>query len=209
MKKNFLIIHKGFWIYLTIICIFLSFLPLMFYIISKKPNTISLINYFYPRIYILFASWGTIIILKEMIPFFKILTINKSGIKFKNISEKINAFLWVEIKDIYVYKFNGTDNIRIPYIPPEQKKSYIKQDIEYKKYGSYNLNGKIIAVPKKKPGKWIFIDDGRGENGENIFEYFVVPKKGDAIRLPYKDKIILKFKEYYKKEIIEKTIETN
>ena len=101
---------------------------------------------------------------KTFLPNLKILEVDENGIIFKNIFFKINSLSWSDVKDIYLYQFNGTEKIRIPY---KQNKSSVQKR---RKFGRFNIGGVIVFVPRKIPTKWIFIDDGRGDNGENIFE---------------------------------------
>ena len=132
---------------------------------------------------------------------FHILKIDERGVKIRNAFAKINNLSWSEIKDVYVYQFTGTDKIRVPY------KVDRKGNQKWRKFGMYELGDKLIFVPKGKPTQWIFFDDGRGNSGENIFEYFGNLNKGDTIRLVYNDYVFSLIKKYYQKEIVYKTVE--
>jgi len=130
-----------------------------------------------------------------------IIKINAKGIAVRNAFVEIIDISWQEVKGVYIYQFTGTEKIRIPY------KTTNRGVRRRRKYGNYNLGGAVVYVPRKIPKKWIFIDDGRGENGENIFEYLVPLEKGSIVKMKYKEKIFEAIKENYQKEIIEKTVE--
>jgi len=130
-----------------------------------------------------------------------ILRINGNGITAKNAVAEIASIPWCEVKGIYIYQFTGIEKIRIPY------KAGKNGARTYRQHGNYNIGGTIVLVPKKIPTKWIFVDDGRGENGENLFEYFVPLSKGAIIRMRYKDSILAAIQQNYQKQIVEKTIE--
>ena len=142
-----------------------------------------------------------VLIFETMLNNLIILKIDENGINVKNAFIRIQKFSWSEIKDIYVYQFDGTERIKVPY-KVDKKGGY-----KYRRYGRYNLGGTIVFVPRKIPQKWIFIDDSRGDNGENIFEYLKPLKKDAIIRLVYNESVLLVIKKYYKKEVVEKVIE--
>jgi len=195
MKRKFLIINKTFWVGLLFTCVFSIVLFLIINIPTIQRNLSKVL-------YSIFLSVCIIIlIIVTLIDGLHLLAIDDNRIKIRNTFVKIKNLYWNEIMDIYVYQFNGTEKIRIPYKVNE------KGVYKRRSYGRFNNGGTIGVVPKKIPTKWIFIDDGRGDNGENIFEYFVPLRKGAIIRLKYNDKIILTIKKYYQKEIVEKTIE--
>ena len=130
-----------------------------------------------------------------------IFKIDENGIKINNPFVKFRNISWDEIKDIYIYQFNGTEKIRLPY------KFNNKGVYKRRKYGKYGIGGVPIYIPRKIPNKWIFIDDGRGDNGENIFEYFVPLDKWSIIRIPYTNDIFSALEKNYKKGFIQKIIE--
>jgi len=132
---------------------------------------------------------------------FNIIKVDENGIKVRNAFAEIIDISWKEMSGVYIYQFNGTKKIRV--LSKISKKGVYK----YRKYGRHNLGGTSVFVPKKIPTKWIFIDDGRGENGENILEYLVSLRKGSVVRMKYKEKILEAIKENYQGEITEKTIE--
>jgi len=152
------------------------------------------------------AIWGGIVIsaivillvLEALKNNLNILKIDDNGVKLRNAFVEINKYSWHEIKNIYVYQFVGTDRIKVPY--KVDRTGTYKQ----KNYGRYNVGGKIVFVPRRMPTKWIFIDDGCGDNGENILEYLVPLKKGAVVRLLYNDDIISALEKNYQKEIIKK-----
>ena len=188
MKKKFLIIQKTFWRNLLWICVFLAILFLAIYVTITTQNNIgAIVSLCTTPIFII------LFIVIALMDGMNILKIDENGIRIKNFFVKINNLSWSEINDVYIYQFNGTNKIKIPY--------------KRKKYGKFNIGGTIGFMPRKITKKWIFVDDGRGDNGDNIFEYFIPLRKGAIIRLKYNDCIISTIKKYYKEEIIEKIIE--
>ena len=197
MKKKFLITRKSFWYDCLLICVLLLVLMGIVYFSAMRQqyNLKIILGLFIIPILII------LLIFEALINNLNILIIDENGLKIKNTFVKIKELSWNEIKDIYIYQFKGTEKIRVPY--KTNKAGVSKQ----RRYGKYNLGGTIVFVPRKIPIKWIFIDDGRGDNGKNIFEYLLPLKKGAIIRLLYNDDIVSTLMRNYKKEIIEKTIE--
>ena len=130
-----------------------------------------------------------------------IFIIDEKGVRVRNVFAEIIAVSWQDVKDIYVYQFNGIEKIRIPYNINR------KGARKYRKYGKYNIGGTVVFIPRKIPTKWIFIDDGRGDNGENIFEYLVPLEEGAIIRMKYNKNVFEAIKKEYQKDMIEKAIE--
>ena len=124
--------------------------------------------------------------------YINIISIDCNRIKVRTPFYKVNEFQWHEIKNIYVYQFDGTDNIEIA----------CRKSGKTKSYGKIYIPSGDIYVPRNVPKKWIYIDNGKGGNGENLFPYFAPLKKWGKIRLPHKKGIISFLEKKYPKEII-------
>ena len=195
MKKKFLIIQKRFWDSILLICFLLVLLSVAIYAVVNGyvqwQPIFTLIVLPIPIVILFYAVLASYI---------NILEINEVGLKVRNTFKELKELAWHEIKDIYIYQFNGTDKIRVPY---KVNKSGVHK---HRKHGLYNFGGVLIYVPRKIPTKWIFVDDGRGDNGENIFEYLVPLQKGSIIKFRYSDKIVKNITKIHNKELISKTI---
>lgn len=196
MRRKFVIFRNGFCsdlIWIGFILIMLS--ALIYAMVTEQNHWIVVMGLIgLPLIMLAFAF-------NALTNNFNILAIDENGIRIRNAFVKIKTLSWYEINNICVYQFNGTDKIKIP--SKHNKKGVIKT----KNSGRYNIGGVIINVPRNKPQKWIFIDNGVAENGENYFEYFVPLRKSAIIKLKYDKKIISAIKINYTKDIVEKTIE--
>ncbi|MCL2173272.1 MAG: hypothetical protein FWB84_06515 [Candidatus Bathyarchaeota archaeon] len=185
-----IIISKNFRDCLIVSVLSIFLLPLMIFLYSKNSeNTIFVI-------FIIFlALLVPATLFQAFINNYKKVIISKQGIVVKNAVVKLCNLSWNDISGIYVYQFSDVEKIKVPQIFGKPRN-----------YGKYNLGGEIVFVPRKKEVKWMFFDDGRGENGENILEYFIPMKKGSIIRLEYNQEVFNAISQFYTKEIIEKSV---
>ena len=143
----------------------------------------------------------TLMIIFTLKECFYLVKLDGERILIRNIYGKFLVLKWSEIVDVYSYQFNGVENIQFPHItkhgPP----------FKLRRWGPYHVGGLHIFVPRKMPQRWIFIDDGRGDNGDNIFEYLLPLRKGSIMRIKHSDRLLAAIKEHYPGEIVEKTIE--
>jgi len=196
MKKKFVFIRKEFWPAWWGSFLLMALFSLMVYaIMTGQGDSRIIVGAIFLPALVLF------ILTMTLIDHYNTLKVDENGIRVRNAFIQLRDISWEEVKGVYVYQFYRIDRLRVPYT------SRIRHVRKYKKHGMYNLGGVRIVVPKKLPTKWIFIDDGRGENGENILEYFVPLVRGGIVRMECTERIFEAIRRNYQGEILGKYVE--
>ena len=196
MKKKFVLVRKEFWPAWWGSLLFMVLFGGMIHAIITEQGGYGVIAGA-----IFFLTLALSVLAMALIDHYNTLKVDENGIRVRNAFIQLRDISWEEVKGVYVYQFYGGGKIRLPY------KSGVSKIVKYRRYGRYNLGGTVITVPKKLPTKWIFIDDGRGESGENILEYLVPLVRGGIVRMEYTERIFEAIRQNYQKEIIGKYVE--
>ena len=112
------------------------------------------------------------------------MVVDNKGIRLKNIFGTIKAHEWSGVKNIFINNFKGTEKLPAVMV-----------------YGTQKVN-----VPKKMPTKWIYVSISEEYSGENILEYLLSPRKDLSLIMRYSEKIVLAIKQFYKNDLVEKTV---